>query len=187
MPTPERSDPEAIPPIVRILRAIGSRLLGIPRRLAWVPVIAWASLIFFFSSRPAPSFRGVGPFSGVFENFGHALEYGVFTVCLALLAPRRWDERGEWVDLGVRASAAIFLFVSLYAASDEWHQSFVPKRDASAFDVLTDVVGAASTLACIAAIGRRVDSGRALGIRFVLGLTACVVSATLATYGLPWT
>ena len=103
-----------------------------------------------------------------------------------LLAPRRRDELGEWVDLGFRASAAILVFVLLYAASDEWHQSFVPKRDASAFDVLTDVVGAASTLACIAAIGRRVDAGRTLAVRFVLGLSVCVASASLATYGFPW-
>jgi VanZ family protein len=152
-----------------------------------VPVLAWASLIFFLSSRPAPSFGGAGPLGGVFENFGHALEYGVFAVCLALLAPRRRDERGEWVDLHVRASAAILLFVSLYAASDEWHQSFVPDRDASAFDVLTDVVGACSTIACIAAIGRRAGAGWALGLRFAVGILACLASAALATYGFPWT
>jgi hypothetical protein len=36
-----------------------------------------------------------------------------------------------------------FLFVFLYAASDEWHQSFVPGRTALFSDVLIDCAGAA--------------------------------------------
>ena len=33
------------------------------------------------------------------------------------------------------------LFCSLYGLSDEWHQSFVPGRDASAGDWLADTLG----------------------------------------------
>ncbi len=166
------SDPEP----VRVLRAIGAALLRIPRERAIVPVLLWAGVIFFMSSRPAPSLGGAGEFAGVLGNFAHALEYGVFAVFLALLAPRA----AGWVDLRPRAVATILAVVLLYAASDEWHQSFTPHRDASVFDVLTDLTGASATLACIAALGRR-DAGRALGIRFALGLLASLAAAALAT------
>jgi len=36
----------------------------------------------------------------------------------------------------------IVIFSTLYGMSDEWHQSFVPGRDASAWDVLADTLGA---------------------------------------------
>lgn len=167
---------------VRALRSIGALLLRVPRRWAFVSAILWAGLIFWVSSRPVPSIGGGGPLGGVIENFGHALVYGVFAVFLALLVPRARDDRGEWVELRPRTSAAILAFVLLYAASDEWHQSFVPERDASVFDVITDVVGAAATLACIAALGSRERPGKVLALRFVLGLAACLGAAALATF-----
>jgi hypothetical protein len=175
----EPGGPEVLPASVRVLRKVGGTLLGIPRRWACVPLIAWAGLIYFMSSRPAPTLGGVGALGGVLENFGHALEYGVFAVWFALAAPRR----AGWVHLGPRSFSAILLAVLLYAASDEWHQAFTPHRDSSAFDVLTDFVGASATLACIAAIGRQRGAGKALGIRFALGLLACLLAATLAAHG----
>lgn len=167
---------------VRALRWIGALLLRVPRRWGFVPTLSWAGLLFFLSSRPAPTIGGGGAVGGVIENFGHALLYGVFAVTLALLVPRKRGEQGEWVELKPPTTAAILAFVLLYAASDEWHQSFVPERDASVFDVITDVVGAAATLACIAALGSRERPGRALAVRFVLGLAACLGAAALATF-----
>jgi VanZ family protein len=154
----------------------------VPRRWGFVPVLLWAGSLFFLSSRPAPSIGGGGAVGGLIENFGHALLYGVFAVCLALLVPRMRDERGEWVVLRPGTTAAILAFVLLYAASDEWHQSFVPERDASVYDVITDLVGASATLACIAAIGSRKRPGRTLALRFVVGLAACLGAAALATF-----
>lgn len=37
---------------------------------------------------------------------------------------------------------AMFLFVALYAVSDEFHQIFVPGRTFSGFDMLSDLGGA---------------------------------------------
>ncbi|MDX8412805.1 MAG: VanZ family protein [Mariprofundales bacterium] len=42
------------------------------------------------------------------------------------------------------AQTAIYLaalFCSLYGISDEWHQSFIPGRDADPFDWLADTIG----------------------------------------------
>ncbi len=42
---------------------------------------------------------------------------------------------------GLRKSIATMLFCSLYGISDEWHQSFVPGRDADAMDWAADTFG----------------------------------------------
>jgi len=42
-----------------------------------------------------------------------------------------------------RTVALAMLFCSLYGISDEWHQSFVPGRDADPFDWLADSIGGA--------------------------------------------
>ena len=75
---------------------------------------------------------------------GHSLAYGALAVlvvrALAGGLPRR---------VGVRVAATAMLITVLYGVSDEWHQSFVPGRIASAYDVLTDAIGAlAGTIAC---------------------------------------
>ena len=42
-----------------------------------------------------------------------------------------------------RCIATAFLLAVLFAASDEWHQTFVSDRDGNARDVLIDAAGAA--------------------------------------------
>lgn len=46
-----------------------------------------------------------------------------------------------------RATAFAFLSAAVYAALDEFHQSFVPSRTASPWDVMIDCIGAAIALA----------------------------------------
>ena len=48
----------------------------------------------------------------------------------------------EMLDvLGILARKHAVLFVALYAATDEFHQSTVPNRQGSAWDVLLDTIG----------------------------------------------
>ena len=162
--------------MIRGLRAFGRGLLRIPRRFGIVPPILWAALIFYGSSHPAPSIAAPGITGAVIENCGHAVEYGIFAALLALCARRT----SGWIVLDRATVGWIVAAVVVYAASDEWHQSFVPHRDASVYDVITDVVGGVSTLACIDALGEGRAAGR-FTLRFVIGFAASLAAAVLAT------
>jgi VanZ family protein len=163
---------------VRAFQSLGRALQRIPRGGAVLGALAWLAVIWFVSSRPPPSIGPGGPFTGVLANLAHAPEYGILVLWIALALPRR----GGWPVLDARAIAAILAGVALWAVLDEVHQSFTPHRDASAFDALTDFVGASATLSCIVAAGGPRASSRELAIRFVVGFFACVLAASLATF-----
>ena len=132
------------------------------RRLLWywLPVLIWMTLIFSVSADSQSSERSsriIAPilralFPGISEESvsvvvliarkcAHLTEYAVlaFLFWRARWQPRRDDPRPwSWRETGYAV-----LFVALYAASDEFHQSFVPSREASIRDVLIDTIGAA--------------------------------------------
>jgi VanZ family protein len=169
----------AIGSLARVLRAIGAGLQRIPRAWAWIPVLAWAGLIFFLSSRPAPHLGGAPNLvGGWLTNSAHGVEYGMLALWSALLVRRRVG----WPDLDRRAFTALVVAIALYAASDEWHQSFTPHRDASVCDVITDVVGAACTLAAIAFAGGARASDEKLARVFAYGIPAVLLAGALATF-----
>jgi len=77
----------------------------------------------------------------------HFTEYAVFAwlIWRVRRRPRRGDTRPwRWSE----AAFALGLTV-LFAASDEWHQSFVPSREARVTDVLIDTAGAVAGLAAV--------------------------------------
>ena len=85
------------------------------------------------------------------RKFAHLTEYAVLALLLwrALRQPVKADPRPwSWHD----ARLAIGL-VMLYAASDEFHQHFVPSRDASVRDVMIDTTGGLLALLLLWAIG----------------------------------
>ena len=93
---------------------------------AWLPVVAWAAVIFAFSSVPSLS-SGLGGWDLVLRKLAHVTEYAILGALL-LRATRR-----PWLALGLAAA---------YAASDEVHQHFVEGRHAALLDVAIDTVGA---------------------------------------------
>ncbi len=127
---------------------------------SWLPVVLGMSLIFGASTGIMSSDRTsryIGPFlrwfhpdiseasvkriQQVIRKCGHVTEYALLALLL-YRAVRRTLERSpaNWC----RHSAAWALGLAfLYAASDEWHQSFVPSRGSSFHDVLIDTAGAA--------------------------------------------
>lgn len=101
---------------------------------AWSPAAAYAGLIFFLSSIPAKSMPA-GRFWD-FDKIIHAVEYMVLATLL-------WFAFTRTVRLAPRRlAAAVFILCTLYGASDELHQSFVPGRASSWGDVLADAFGA---------------------------------------------
>jgi len=66
----------------------------------------------------------------------HFLEYAIFG--LLLFRAIRGD-RGGW---SWRWALGAIVIAGLYAMTDEWHQSFVPTRTPSVWDVLIDTTGA---------------------------------------------
>jgi uncharacterized membrane protein len=72
------------------------------------------------------------------------------------------------------------LVVLVYAASDEWHQSFTPGRDSSVCDVLTDLAGGWSAAALLRAVEEGAPRVRLSRLALVAVL-ACALAALIAT------
>ena len=79
-----------------------------------------------------------GPDTDIVNVAAHFTEYLVFGGLLVLAARRTWPALG-WGKLALVAIA----LASLYAVTDEFHQSFVPGRVCDPADWLTDTLGAA--------------------------------------------
>ncbi len=105
----------------------------------WGPVILWAGVIFFISALPDQRTVGSELPELMIRKFAHLFEYGLLAYLLArALAGTGWPvQRVLWVGL---------LLCVLYAASDEWHQTFVPGRYGKVRDVALDSLGAALVL-----------------------------------------
>ena len=101
----------------------------------WLAVAGWMALIFFLSSQPQlPS--APDPWADLlFKKGAHFTVYAVLAVLFRrALPPGRWIWALSWV------------LTVLFAASDEWHQSFVPGRHPQLTDVLIDACGATTGL-----------------------------------------
>jgi hypothetical protein len=105
--------------------------------LPFLPAVAWMGVIFTLSSQHhIPKTFGVSiEFTAI---AGHLCIYSVLTALLYGGLPL---EMGRWR----RAALALVIAVA-YGASDEFHQSFVPGRDASLGDLLVDTIAASATL-----------------------------------------
>jgi VanZ family protein len=93
----------------------------------WLPVFAWAAVIFAFSSIPHLS-SGLGVWDTVLRKGAHITEYAI----LGALLYRALGREALALAVGIA-----------YAATDELHQHFVRGRHASPIDVGIDAVGVA--------------------------------------------
>jgi VanZ family protein len=84
----------------------------------------------------------------VVRKCGHLTEYAVLSGFLY----RALRQRREQV---IPAVIIAFLIAAIYAALDEFHQSFVASRTASAWDVMIDCLGAFIGLAICSRFRRR--------------------------------
>ena len=116
-----------------MLKKIDAWLCRWPVAGRWVPPLLWMALIFVVSAQPVlPHAPGVFV-DTLLKKVAHVVEYAVLTV----LWWRVWAARR-------RSGAAILVagaVAVLYAASDEFHQTFVPGRHGQVSDVLIDSIG----------------------------------------------
>ncbi len=107
-----------------------------PHLFYWAPVVLYAALIFFLSSLSEPDVY-VPPLPIPYADKAlHAFEYGL----LAVLTYRAFRYAGgTWsaAHAGLLAVAAS----TAYGMTDEFHQAFVPLRDANVWDLVADCMG----------------------------------------------
>ncbi len=107
------------------------------RLLYWLPALLWAAVIFYFSAQSrAPQLSGQPGVQLALQKIGHATEYGI--MAFLIYRPLR---RAHRLPLH-RALLFAIILAATYAASDEWHQYFVPGRSAQLSDVAIDTTGA---------------------------------------------
>ena len=137
----------------------------------WLPVLLLCAIIFGFSSDSGSgqrSSRIIGPILrwlmpgidkaaeervvvGV-RKAAHVTEYAA--LALLVWRARRKPARGDTRPWNWREAGFALAFAALFAASDELHQHFVPKREGKPADVLIDTVGALIGLLAMRAYGR---------------------------------
>ncbi|MFH1415615.1 MAG: VanZ family protein [Elusimicrobiota bacterium] len=100
------------------------------RLMRFLPPIIWAALIYYLSSVPYLKSQ-----FDVWDHFlrkgAHIFEYGILMLLVMPNFPKN--------NIRFRNIAAIICM--LYAVTDEYHQSFVPGRHMSVFDVAWDSAG----------------------------------------------
>ena len=132
----------------------------------WMPAVIWMALIFLGSTDVlsaehtsrflVPFLRWLNPeitgatlafVQTLIRKLGHVTEYAILATLLwralrggTTLKPRVWV-----------LFAVVWTACAMFAASDEFHQSFVPSRTSSFQDVIIDICGALIGLTiCIA-------------------------------------
>ena len=126
-----------------------------PRLKYWIPAICVAVVISIFSTHyfsaeetgrfffplfhwlfPSANYRTLRIMHILVRKGAHVTEFGVFSI--AVFHGVRAERHGWRISW-----ALITLLIAVcYAGLDEWHQSFVPLREAKFRDVLIDATGA---------------------------------------------
>jgi VanZ family protein len=137
----------------------------------WLPVLIWLGVIFLGSTDmlsaehtsrflvpflrwidPQISFATLNAIQLGIRKLGHLTEYAILAMLLwrALRSGTRWQMKMSILFLVAALASVIF------AASDEFHQSFVPSRTASPNDVMIDICGALiGLLSCLMFAARK--------------------------------
>jgi VanZ family protein len=143
----------------------------------WLPVLLWMILIFVGSTdlmsaehtsrflvpflrwlAPDLSGEAVATIQLLIRKCAHVAEYAI----LAAFLLRAFSKSQERLS---RATASAFIFAAIYAAFDEFHQSFVPSRTSSPYDVAIDTAGALAGLMVYRLMIRQVGQQSTIGNR----------------------
>src|SRR3712207_5522733 len=130
--------------------------------LLWGPVLVWMGIIFTLSGQ-----SGLGGMEGpqwfhTLRKMGHVVEYGLLALLVGRALVATWRARGEALSraLMLRAWYLGVGICALYALSDEFHQSLVPRREGRMVDVLIDTLSATAALGIWYIVKTRGDAKR---------------------------
>ncbi|MEB3223838.1 MAG: VanZ family protein [Candidatus Sericytochromatia bacterium] len=131
---------------------LAGRAADVPRWVRWGSVLAWMALIYLLSAQSNSGEHssalvtwllgliglsaeppGLAAMQFAIRKLGHLSEYAVLAALLG------WALRP-----GQRRWATAWGLAVAWAATDEWHQAFVPNRVGTPADVVIDGVGAAA-------------------------------------------
>jgi VanZ family protein len=104
--------------------------------LRMVPMIVVMGTIFFLSNQPGDSLS-LPPIPGI-DKLAHMIAYGVLAGTVLFAHNNEQRHRRPR-----RVMVFTVIFCLLYGISDEFHQSFIPGRTASVYDLFADCGGAA--------------------------------------------
>ena len=130
-----------------LTRALGRQLSS------WVPVIAWAALIFALSAQPDLRLASDVVVDFVIRKVGHMAIFGILALLLWLALATTTALRPPW--------AWALMITVVYAISDELHQGIVAGRGPSAGDVGFDAIGAVLAVASASVLVARSRTPRA--------------------------
>ena len=108
----------------------------------WLPPVLWMGVIFILSAQPSLPDYPDTLLDLILKKAAHMAEYGILTFLL-------WRALSRGI-LSRSALAIAFVVSILYAASDEYHQTFVPGRHGTLVDVGIDAIG---TLVALLVVG----------------------------------
>jgi VanZ family protein len=136
----------------------------------WLPVLIWLGLIFIGSTdlmsaehtsriiapilrwfNPDISAETIARVQFFVRKSGHVSEYAILAILLwrALQLGAGWQTKMSILFL------TAWIVCAFFAATDEFHQSFVASRTASSTDVMIDAAGALIGLTICVAVGWR--------------------------------
>lgn len=130
------------------LRGLYPALLATPRSWRVVGVLAILALIGTASSLSGGANGSLPEGRSFVLNGGHQILFGALAVLIALAANLRLPARPA-------AFAAIVVVVAVVGLLDEIHQSTVPQRDSSIWDLVSDTLGAVLALTIAGWTARR--------------------------------
>jgi len=143
----------------------------------WLPVLIWLGFIFIGSTdlmsaehtsrflipfllwlKPDFSPEALAQVHFVLRKLGHVTEYAILAILLWRALRRETNPQIKAI-LRLRSGQTLFLSVwilcAIFAATDEYHQSFVASRTAAIGDVSIDTCGAVIGLVLCIAFRRR--------------------------------
>lgn len=91
----------------------------------WFPALFFMVVIFVFSSQPGKNLPSFLNWDYLIKKTSHAIGYGL--LALSYFHFLKYNKKQYWLAL---------LMALAYAATDEFHQSFVAGRNSSIIDVL---------------------------------------------------